>query len=69
MTIIQARDPWGKPISGALAKRYPKGITIDDARGIRHYVTLDRVVGEAAEPVHETPEETDLDLDILSLLV
>jgi hypothetical protein len=29
--------------SGTIVKRYEKGLTIDDANGVRHYATWDRV--------------------------
>jgi hypothetical protein len=45
MTIIQALDPYMRPISGTLVKTYPKGVTIDDARGVRWYISNDRIVG------------------------
>jgi hypothetical protein len=32
-------------VSGTLIKTYENGITIDDARGVRWYVTNDRVIG------------------------
>ena len=31
-------------VTGTIVKRYEKGMTIDDERGVRHYATLDRVV-------------------------
>jgi hypothetical protein len=42
VTIVDAST--GRHVTGSLVKRYPKGVTIDDARQIRHYATLDRVV-------------------------
>jgi hypothetical protein len=32
-------------VSGTLVKTYEKGITIDDARGVRWFVTNDLVIG------------------------
>lgn len=31
-------------VTGTIVKRYDKGLTIDDERGVRHYATLDRVI-------------------------
>ena len=45
MTNIQALDAWRRPISGTLVRTYPKGVTIDDARGVRWYIPNDRIIG------------------------
>jgi hypothetical protein len=53
MTIIQALDPYMRPISGTLVKTYPEGITIDDVCGVRWYIPNDRIIGPRP-PVDDT---------------
>lgn len=31
-------------VTGFIVKRYEKGLTIDDERGVRYYATFDRVI-------------------------
>jgi hypothetical protein len=42
VTILDAST--GRHIAGKLIKQYAKGVTIEDARDIRYYATLDRVI-------------------------
>ena len=48
VTILDAST--GRHVAGKLIKQYAKGVTIEDARDIRYYATMDRVIaGLAAE--------------------
>lgn len=38
----------GRIITGTFVKDFGSGITIDDDKGIRHFVTKDRVIGPVA---------------------
>ncbi|MER9680831.1 hypothetical protein NKJ23_16065 [Mesorhizobium sp. M0184] len=47
---LEAWQPCKKlRVTGTLIRTYPKGVTIDDANGVRWYVTNDRVITPAAE--------------------
>lgn len=35
----------GRRVTGKFVKRYGEGITIDDERDIRYYVTFNRIIG------------------------
>lgn len=52
ITIVDAYRV--RQITGKLVKQYPLGITIDDARDIRHYATFDRVMTPLAPPQETT---------------
>lgn len=45
MTHVQALDiSTGRRITGKLIKRYALGVTIDDAKDVRYYVTYERII-------------------------
>lgn len=47
MRLIEIVDATtGEIIEGKLLKRYPFGLTIEDARDVRHYATYDRVLSD-----------------------
>ncbi|RUW55581.1 hypothetical protein EOA32_00755 [Mesorhizobium sp. M1A.F.Ca.ET.072.01.1.1] len=48
ITILDAST--GRHVTGKLIKRYPLGLTIEDAHDIRYYATLDRVLQDAPKP-------------------
>lgn len=49
-------------ITGQFVKRWPDGVTIDDARGIRHFATFDRVVTPLPDAIAINPIGTQADL-------
>lgn len=50
MTKWQGYDAWHRhKLVGTLIKKYADGITIDDARGIRHFINNHRIIGPVQE--------------------
>lgn len=44
-------EPWKRwQVSGNLVKRYPSGITIDDERGVRHFIKTDLIISQPQQP-------------------
>ena len=50
MTVLDVSREPPRRVTGQLVREYPLGVTVDDARGVRYYVTHDKIISRATNP-------------------